>query len=126
MEHHLQTLLDYCDNYYRYTKDSFLRNADKWNDGGDYHIVVQNMKNWLERRARYIYSHLNISASLLGNTSVKAITSVNGTPAMNEYEEIYDLQGFRKYVHMQKTEISDVLSPGIYIVGGKKIAVINR
>ena len=126
MEHHLQTLLDYCDNYYRYTKDSFLRNADKWNDGGDYHIVVQNMKNWLERRARYIYSHLNISASLLGNTSVKAITSVNGTPAMNEYEEIYDLQGFRKYVHMQKTGISDVLSPGIYIVGGKKIAVINR
>ena len=84
------------------------------------------MKNWLERRARYIYSHLNISTSLLGNTSVKAITSVNGTPAMNEYEEIYDLQGFRKYGHMQKTGISDVLAPGIYIVGGKKIAVINR
>ena len=57
---------------------------------------------------------------------MKAITSVNGTPAMNEYEEIYDLQGFRKYGHMQKTGISDVLAPGIYIVGGKKIAVINR
>lgn len=123
MENHLQELLDYCDVYYQYTKDSFLKNADKWSDGKDYRTVAQNMKNWLERRAHHIYSRLSSQPTSQGKTSTTGSIKAYEAPA-NRGNVTYTLQGIR--IKDQKQGTYSELTPGIYIVGGVKIAVTNR
>ncbi|ALO48055.1 CotH kinase family protein [Hoylesella enoeca] len=58
MEHHLQELLIFCDEYIRYVRSSFLHNNTRWNKTDDYMVISQHMKVWLQRRANHIYSQL--------------------------------------------------------------------
>ena len=57
-EGQLDEFLEFCDDYYKYAKSSFERNADKWGDGKDYETVKNNNKAWLKNRAEFIYNGL--------------------------------------------------------------------
>ena len=58
VENHLEEYIDYADDYLAFANSSFVDNAMMWGDGGNYDMVAENMKSWLETRAHYILSEL--------------------------------------------------------------------
>lgn len=58
VDNHLQELLDFVDEYYAYARQSFQNNADRRNDYSDYAAIAANTRNWLQKRAQYVYSNI--------------------------------------------------------------------
>lgn len=54
----VEELLTYCDDYYNFARKSLEHNAQLWGDGNQYATVTSNSKNWLRRRANWLYSKL--------------------------------------------------------------------
>lgn len=123
MANHLQELLNYCDDYYQYVELSFLRNADKWNDGQDYKTVAHNMKRWLEKRAKYIYSHLSTTTLSQNEVTITDISKGDKNMVVNDFVDVYTLQGVRIKSHIPANEVYKGLMPGIYIIGNRKVVV---
>ena len=55
----LTELLEYCDDYYDYAKESFDHDATVWGRS-DYASLTTQAKTWLKRRAEYIYNELEV------------------------------------------------------------------
>lgn len=60
MERYQQEVIEFVDDYFRYARPSFEHNATVWSDGADYTQDVENMKNWLNERAHYVYDNLTV------------------------------------------------------------------
>ena len=61
MEHQLEELIEFCDDYYAYARPSLEHNANgsyTVYDGTDYQRSTENAKKWLRQRANFIYSNL--------------------------------------------------------------------
>lgn len=58
MENDLQELLEYCQDYYDFAKNSFIQNRSLWSDYTDYATQVTEAENWLEARSEQIYADI--------------------------------------------------------------------
>ena len=126
MNNHLEEVLAYCDEYYAYAKPSFEHNNDYlyWWGGTDYGEMSTRMKNWLKNRAEYIYSKLtpyDISEEEEQPNGIEVVPSKEKeTPSL---VDVYDIRGVRVKTKVPVTELRQHLTPGLYIVNGKKMIV---
>ena len=125
----IDELLDFCDDYYAFAHSSFENNSKKWDDGSDYASTALYMKEWIDVRAKYVYQHLTPYdlaeeelEPLTGLTTpqITELSPENGMPAL---ADVYDLKGFCVKRHVPVGELRTGLTPGIYIVNGKKMYV---
>ncbi len=58
MENDLQELLEYCQDYYDFAKNSFDLNRTKWGDNTNYAQQAVNAANWLQTRTQQIYDDI--------------------------------------------------------------------
>ncbi len=58
MAKYQQEVIEYIDDYFAYANSSFLHNAERWSDGLDYEYNKENMKQWLQTRAEYVFANL--------------------------------------------------------------------
>ena len=58
MDKNLTELLEYCQDYYDFAKNSFDLNRTKWSDNTNYEKQVQEAATWLETRANKIYEDI--------------------------------------------------------------------
>ena len=129
MTYCIDELLDFCDDYYAFTHPSFKNNSQKWSDGGDYASVASNMKNWLDVRAKYVYQHLTPydlteeELEPLTDLTPPQITERSYDDGMPALADVYNLEGICVKRQVPVGELRTGLSPGIYIVNGKKMLV---
>lgn len=129
MRYGLSELLDFCEEYFAYAQTSFIHNHKKWKDGNDYEASTLKARNWLQRRANYIYEHLTTYD--LTEEEMEPSTGIIHIDDGKEYHDgrpsgladIYNLQGQCVRHHVSVTDLRKNLSPGIYIVNGKKMVV---
>ena len=128
----LDELIEYCDDYYEFANQSFVHNASKWGDGNIYSTHTNNAKNWLTKRANYIYRTIpqyDISDDIVtddedddDNEKTDRISFAkmfsNGKTL-----DVYTLNGIRIAKLLPDNTFSTRLMPGIYIIEGRKIAV---
>lgn len=59
----LDELIDFCDDYYSFAAPSFTHNNSKWGggDANSYATVTTLAKDWLRKRAEYIYNYMGKS-----------------------------------------------------------------
>lgn len=142
----LDELLDYCDEYFEYVRPSFEHNQDGvtyeefnwwtgtyitwtgWGDGSSYAMPTVYAKNWLRKRADYIYKHLtayDISDDIveLPEIDYSQPTHVDVAKVMSQPVNVYSINGvlIRRNVPYGQFHIG--LQPGIYIVKGRKVIV---
>jgi spore coat protein CotH len=126
MQDHLQEVLDYCDSYYEYAKPSFQHNNENWfwGDETDYREMATNMKEWIKARAENIYANLtpyDIDDEEDEPNGIETIpNNFHDHPTL---ADIYDLRGVCVKKAVPVTELRQHLSPGLYIVNGKKMIV---
>ena len=58
MEDGLQELLEYCQDYYDFAKNSFDENRSRWGDNTNYATQAQQAANWLNVRTQKIYEDI--------------------------------------------------------------------
>ena len=58
MENDLQELLEYCQDYYDFAKNSFNLNKSKWGDNTNYAQQATEAANWLQTRTQKIYDDI--------------------------------------------------------------------
>ena len=58
MNNNLTELLEYCQDYYDFAKNSFELNRTKWGDNTNYEKQAQEATTWLETRANKIYEDI--------------------------------------------------------------------
>ena len=137
----LDELIEFCDDYQSYVNPSFIHNQDGvivdsydwwtntgWGDGKNYATVNTNAKNWLTKRANYIYTHLDvydISDDIIDpeEDDYGRPDRVDVAEVMQKPVDVYTIHGIlvRKQVPYGRFNIG--LMPGIYVVNGKKVAI---
>ena len=125
MRNHLQEVLDYCDEYYAYAKPSFEHDYQYnwWSGGADYSEISSNMKEWLKKRAENTYAKLtpyDISEDEQPNGIEVIASHETNTPSL---VDVYDIRGMRVKSNVPVTELRLHLTPGLYVVNGKKMMV---
>lgn len=126
MQDHLQEVLDYCDSYYEYAKTSFQHNNDNWfwGDETDYGEMATRMKEWLKTRAENIYANLTPYDIDDEDDEPNGIETLPTTPGDHPLlADVYDLRGVCVKKAVPVMELRQHLSPGMYIVNGKKMIV---
>lgn len=129
MTHHLAELLDFCDDYSTFARQSFRNNQTKWGDGSNYANIAANARQWLQQRANHIY--MNLTAYDLTEEELNDGTGIINTPGDYSWQDgtkegfadIYTLQGQCVKQRVPVAELRQHLAPGIYIVSGKKMVV---
>ena len=58
MENDLQELMEYCQDYYDFARNSFASNSYVWGDYTDYAAQAQQAASWLETRTEQIYADI--------------------------------------------------------------------
>ena len=139
----LDELIEYCDDYFQYVEPSFQHNSNgvegsyewwsgsystNWGDGTQYATVTANSKNYLTKRANYIYTHL--TPYDLGPDIVDPQEDDYGQPdrvdvaeVMERPVNVYTLHGILVRKQVPYGQFNVGLMPGIYIVDGKKVAI---
>jgi len=132
MENHLQELLDYCDDYFAYAEPSLQNNATQWGDGYDYATVTSNTKQWLERRANYVYNSLKVypidtpveeDDMHFDDDHPNGIEIVDADNDAHSLVDVYDINGRLVKRQVSVFDLRSGLRPGIYIVSGRKMVV---
>ena len=58
MDNDLQELVEYCQDYYDFAKNSFIANRTVWNDNTDYAQQAKSAAEWLSVRSKKIYADI--------------------------------------------------------------------
>ena len=125
-------LMEYIDDYYEYVRPSFEHNAYGdagylWGDGTQYATTNANAKNWLTKRANYIYTHLDkydIPDDIIDpDEDFGQPDRVNVAEIMERPVDVYTIHGILVRKQVPYGQFNAGLMPGIYIVDGKKIAI---
>ena len=129
----IDELIEYCDDYYQYAQTSLEHNAVGddgylWGDGTQYASVTTNAKNWLTKRANYIYTHLDtydISEDIIEpeEEDYGQPDRIDVTKVMNRLVNVYTINGVLVRKQVPYGRFNQGLMPGIYIVDGKKVAI---
>lgn len=118
-------LMEWCDDYLEYANPSFVHNASKWSDGKAYAAQTANAKNWLSKRANYIYSHLETFPIEQPEPpyEYEQPDRIDLADIMSRLVDVYTISGVRVRSQVPYSQFTQGLVPGIYIVGGQKIVV---
>jgi len=133
----LEELIEYCDDYFQYARPSlehnytqYFRNGEFYSnvrDGADYDTHTTNAKNWLRKRANYIYSHLDVydlSDDIIDpEDDYGQPDRIDIAKEASRTVNVYNINGMIVRRQVPYGKFADGLQPGIYIVNGKKIAV---
>ena len=132
----LGELIEFCDDYLAYTEQSFMHNATMWGDGRGYQTITNNAKNWLTKRANWIYQNLtpyDLNDDIddpsydidnpSGEEDFGQPDRIDLAKVVNKPIDVYTLQGIRVRTHVPYIKYSEGLMPGIYVVDGKKVWV---
>lgn len=125
----LNNLLDWLEDYHNFTDPSFKHNATRWSDGTAYDKHLTNAKNWLTKRANYIYTRLtkyDLSNELEQpeeDIDFGQPDHIDLTQIANEPVDVYTLHGVRMRTQVPAINATRGLMPGIYIVGGRKVII---
>ncbi len=129
----LTELIEYCDDYYQYAKLSLEHNSYGddgylWGDGTQYATVTTNAKNWLTKRANYIYTHLDkydISDDIIEpeEDDYGQPDRIDVAKVMSRLVNVYSINGVLVRRQVPYGNFDQGLMPGIYIVDGKKIFI---
>ena len=127
MQNHLEEVLDYCDEYYAYAKPSFEHDGNDlywWGGGVDYQEISTRMRQWIKQRAENVYSKLTpyeIDDEDDEPSGIETLKTQEGNqPSL---ADVYDIRGVRVKTKVPVTELRQHLTPGLYIVNGKKMVV---
>ena len=136
MEHQLEELIEFCDDYYAYARPSLEHNANggSYNvyDGTDYQRSTENAKKWLRQRANFIYSNLTTydvpdDDPIIDNFDDEGDVSGVEINTKDEPErtqvDVYDINGRLVKRSVSVFDLRTGLKPGIYIVNGKKMVI---
>lgn len=144
----LDELIEYCDDYFQYVEPSFLHNNNGvtwdeydwwsqtnvtrtgWGDGGGYATTTKNAKNWLKKRANYIYNRLtpyDLSDDIIDPNEEEEEYGqpdrVSVAEVMSQLVDVYSINGILIRKQVPYGQFNQGLMPGIYIVNGKKYAI---
>ena len=128
----LGELIEYCDEYFEYARPSLEHNyaGDEgylWGDGKNYATHTSNAKNWLTKRANYIYTHLtkyDLSDDIIEpDEDYGKPDRVDMTELTDKLVNVYTINGILIRKQVPYAKFHQGLMPGIYIVNGKKIAI---
>ena len=144
----LDELIEFCDDYFQYVQPSFIHNYNGvtneeydywsgtttkktgWNDGKQYATQTTNAKNYLTKRANYIYTHLDtydLSEDIVdpeeNDDDYGNPTKIDLSEVASKLVNVYTINGIlvRRQVPLGQFNIG--LMPGIYIVDGKKMVI---
>lgn len=140
MRDHLEDLIDYCKSYYDYARPSLENNnnavhgQDK--DYTNYASNATNAQRWLRQRANYVYAQLTPydltdeelqllpeDQNLDDYSDIVVGTQPTELVLAPTRFDVYDLRGVRMKAAASYNNFRDGLSPGIYIVNGKKVLI---
>lgn len=141
----LDELIEYCDDYFKYVEPSFLHNNDGefvenieygysyyeggWGDGAQYATITNNAKNWLTKRANFIYKRLDkydIPSDDIIDPEEEEYgqpDSVSVAEVMSKPVDVYTINGILIRKQVPYGQFNQGLMPGIYIVNGKKYVI---
>ncbi|MBQ0019332.1 MAG: CotH kinase family protein [Bacteroidales bacterium] len=125
----LNELIEYCDDYYAYVSPSLQHNATMWSDGRQYATVTENSKNWLTRRANFVYSHLqkyDLGEDIIGedeDVDFGQPDRIDLATVGRDVVDVFTLNGIRVRTRVPYINCISGLMPGIYVVEGKKVVV---
>lgn len=128
----LDELIEYCDDYFEYARMSFEHNQNGdqgylWGDGGNYDTQTTNAKNWLTKRANYIYTHLteyDLGEDIIDpEDDYGQPDRVDLSKEANKLVDVYTINGVLVRKQVPYIQFNQGLMPGIYIVNGRKIAI---
>lgn len=125
----LDELIEFCDDYLAYAKPSFDHNHQQWGDGRQYEDVTEKAKAWLKSRANYIYSCLtpyDLSDDIVETPEDYDFGQPNFidiSKVVNKPVDVFTLHGTCVRTRVPYINCTSGLTPGIYIVEGKKIVV---
>jgi len=126
----LDELIDYCDDYYAYARPSLEHNPD----GKNYATQTVNAKDWLLKRAHFIYKNLKTydipdeiielpeidyeQPDLMDATKVVDVAKVMSQPV-----NVYSISGVLIRRNVPYGQFHLGLNRGIYIVNGEKVII---
>ena len=58
MDNDLQELMEFCQDYYDFARNSFAANRTRWNDNTDYGQQAQTAAKWLQTRTKQVYDDI--------------------------------------------------------------------
>ena len=138
---YLNELIDYCDDYYAFAKASLENNNNRYYysdyDNANYATTTANSKRWLQQRAAAVYKQLTpydlTEEEILGVPETPDdfpdpddspyFTDGIAKPTAGTFFEVYDMRGVRLKQRATFDNWRNGLTPGIYIVNGKKVLV---
>lgn len=115
LNHSVDSLLDWCHDYYQLVRSSIALDDAKWQHSDSYGTVYQNMTTWLKNRAEYL-------AQLYAPNVVDGIQSVSQQPAYTGRYDVYGIDGRLVGRQLDHNAIHS-LPRGIYVIQGKKFVV---
>lgn len=124
----MDEIIEYCDDYFEFAQPSFEHNASIHGDGMNYALYTNNAKNWLAKRANYVYRRLK-KFDLGDDVVAPGETEDYGQPDRVDLAELdkpvtaYNMSGIRVAHNVPYSQLGSMLRPGIYIVDGQKIAI---
>lgn len=143
----LDELIEYCDDYFKYVEPSFRHNSDGvtweeydwwsqgtttrtgWGDGTQYANITRNAKNYLTKRANYIYRRLD-KYDIPSDDIIDPEEEEYGQPdrvsvaeVMSQPVDVYTINGILIRKQVPYGQFNQGLMPGIYIVNGKKYVI---
>lgn len=136
---YLNELIDYCDDYYAFAQPSLENNNNHvyysdW-DYSNYATATTNAKRWLQQRATAIFNQLTpyelTDEEIMGIPETPEdqpgddpyFTDGIAAPSTATMFEVYDMRGLRLKQRATYNTWRNGLTPGIYIVNGRKVLV---
>ena len=130
-EGRLQELLEYVDDYTEFAMPSILHNNDadiSEKNRHDYNVVAERSKQWLTKRANYIYNSLeqfDISPDIVTPEDYGQPTEVESLEVSdtNSLVDVYTLGGILVRRQVPYIQRGQGLAPGMYVIDGKVTVV---
>ena len=124
-----EQLLEYITDYYKYAKASFEHNYELWKDYDTYNATVANGRNWLKRRAAYIYGSLK-KFDIDDEVNLPEEEYYGQPNDIRTIKEllpsnlkVYNINGILVKENVDYLNATDGLPSGLYIIGNEKIYV---
>ena len=130
-EGRLQELMEYVDDYVAFAMPSILHNNDaniNEKNNHDYTQVAERSKQWLTKRANYIYNSLeqfDISPDIVTPEDYGQPTEVESLEVSdtNNLVDVYTLGGILVRRQVPYIQRGQGLEPGMYLIDGKVTVV---
>ena len=129
-ENRLQELLEYVDDYTAFALTSIKHNNDaniSEKNGTDYEKQAYTTKQWLTKRANYIFNNLetyDISPDIVEPEDYGQPTKIEeATGGMNRLVDVFTVSGILVRQQVPYMNRCNGLAPGLYIIDGKTTIV---